>query len=117
MNNIKTYLLTLTLISAPLMAMEQEPPHRANPCTQFKTALVLGLALFAGKALHDCQTVTPDMFDPSMKPAVAMTIGNGKVTTYTYGYYRDENIKTPKDILKKPLDLKDFGIDEDNYRA
>lgn len=117
MDFIKHSLLTLALISAPLMAMDQEAPHRANPCTKLKAAFVLGLALLSGKALHDSQTATPDMFDPSMKPAVVTTVGNGKITTSTYGYYRDENIETPKSRLEKPFDLKDFGINEEDYHA
>ena len=77
MNYIKNSLLTLAIISAPLVGMDQEAPHRTNPCTHLKAAFFLGLAVFASKAIHDYQAA-PDASNPLVTP---ITVGGNTGTT------------------------------------
>lgn len=103
-------------MSTPLIAMEQEAPQRANPCTQLKTAFMLGLALFAGKSIYDCRTLTPDMLDSTRNSAITTVGGNVK----TVKIITAVDLKTPKAHLEKPFDLKELlGIDadDDTYEA
>lgn len=110
MNLIKNSLLILALISAPLVAMDQESPKRMSPCTQLKAAFVLGLALFSGKAMLDSQAATPEMFDPSISLPVAAGLGSNAKAITTI----DPIFTYP---MREQVEELRFGIDERDYHA